>query len=403
MKRLSTTPFSSSFATRAFIVAATVLLVVASAIQFVPTAKADRYDEQIAALQREIDQYETQASKLQNQANDIQQKLSALTLQKRHIQAQIDVSQAKYNKLQQQIKETETKIADNREALGETIADLYVEGKVSPLEMLASSSTIGDYIDKQEYQSSIRDQLTSTIKEIKSLKEKLEVQKKDVERVLADQKNSRKALAAKEAEQQSILSITKGKQAAYQQLSRKQQEEQARVRQAQQDAIAAAIASSGGSTLVQGGVAGGYPWNSSNCQMVSPYPGAPAYFSSGGVDGSGLDGRGYGCRQCASYVAWRVAKETRYYPVNWGDAKDFASQGDAAGYGTGYTPRAGSIGVMSGASAGNAEGHVAWVESVNGGQVLVSQYNYNYGAGYGMYSKMWLSASIFDKGFVYIK
>ncbi|HCZ28419.1 TPA: CHAP domain-containing protein [Candidatus Saccharibacteria bacterium] len=397
MKRLSTTPVSSSFAKRAVIMAATVLLIVASAIQFMPTARADRYDEQIAALQREIDQYEAQARKFQNQANNIQQKLQGLTLQKRHIQSQIDISEAKYNKLQQQIKETEQKIADNREALGETIADLYIEGKTSPLEMLASSSTIGDYIDKQEYQSSIRDQLTSTIKEIKSLKEKLEIQKKDVERVLADQKNSRKALAAKEAEQQSILAATKGQQSAYEQLSAKQKAEQSQIREAQQAAIAARIASTGGATVIASGADGAYPWNDSNCRMVG-------YFSTGGADGNGGDGYGYGCRQCASYGAWRVAKETGYYPVNWGNATNFPASARSAGYKTGYTPRAGSLAVMHAFSAGVPEGHTGWVEAVvdGGASIIVSQYNYNYGAGYGMYSKMKMSASAFDE-YVYIK
>jgi surface antigen len=44
-------------------------------------------------------------------------------------------------------------------------------------------------------------------------------------------------------------------------------------------------------------------------------------------------------------------------------------------------------------------GHVAWVEAVSddGSKVLVSQYNYNYGAGWGMYSEMWLSSNFFDQ------
>ena len=52
---------------------------------------------------------------------------------------------------------------------------------------------------------------------------------------------------------------------------------------------------------------------------------------------------------------------------------------------------------------GSPEGHVAWVEAVNGdGTIVVSQYNYNYGAGWGMYSEMRLSASVFSE-YVYIK
>jgi len=45
-----------------------------------------------------------------------------------------------------QIADTEKKIKDNQDALGETIANLYVDGKISPLEMIASSKNVSDYL-----------------------------------------------------------------------------------------------------------------------------------------------------------------------------------------------------------------------------------------------------------------
>jgi surface antigen len=118
------------------------------------------------------------------------------------------------------------------------------------------------------------------------------------------------------------------------------------------------------------------------------------YLSTGGADGNGGDGHGYGCRQCASFVAWKIAKETgKYY--SWGNAVNFTQSAINAGY-TAGGPQAGSIAVMDPGTAGVSEGHVGWVEAVSGNKVLISQYNYNYGAGYGMYSEMWLSSSAFD-------
>jgi surface antigen len=90
-----------------------------------------------------------------------------------------------------------------------------------------------------------------------------------------------------------------------------------------------------------------------------------------------------------------VDKETNVYP-SWGNAVNFTYNAqNVFGYPDG-APQAGSIAVMDPAKAGQGYGHVAWVEAVDGGQVLVSQYNYDYGAGYGMYSKMWLSVGAFD-------
>lgn len=401
MKQQSTTLVPKlSLTARACIVAVTILAV--STAPFAGNNNivfADQYDNQIAALQQTIDQYDAQAGKLRDQANNLQQKVAAIQLQKGKIQAQINISTAKQKKLEKEIAATEKKIEANKDVLGSTIADLYVDGDISPLVLLASSDNIADYVDNQANREQVQNTVNAKIKEIEHLKQVLESKKNDVEKLLAQQRNNRKALQEKQDEQQRILNITQGKQSVYQELSAKSRAEQNRVRAAQQAAIAAAIASSGGATLVRGGVAGGYPWNSSNCPMIG-------YYSTVGSNGDGGDGHGYGCRQCASYAAWRVAKETGLYPENWGNAKDFPSSASGI-FPTGYTPRAGSLAVMGPASSGASEGHIVWVEAVgtgdHAGQLLVSQYNYNYGAGYGMYSEMWLSASIFDYGYIYVK
>lgn len=383
MKRRSTTPVSKGLATRSAIVAAAVVMAIASTPFVAPFARADKFDDQINALQNEIDQYEAQAGQLRTQIGTLQQEIAGIDRQKQVIQSQIELSQVKYDQLQAQIKQTEKLIGENRQALGSTIADLYVDNTISPLEMLASSKNIGDYVDKQTYRSSVQQQLSETIDKIKALKTDLEKKKVAVQRTLADQTNSRNALAAKENERSVILAKTQGQEGAYKNLAADREAKKLAVQQQQQAAIEAAIATAGGgSGVILPGTSGGYPWNSSNC-----YVDANAW-SYGGIDGNGTDGLGYGCRQCVSYVAWRVYKETGYAPVNWGNANAWPSSGSAAGYETGSTPRAGSAGVIT---AGEY-GHVVWVESVNeaAGTLIVSQYNYFNagGPGWGHYSKM---------------
>lgn len=396
MKQRSATPVSKRFITKSALVVVTAVFTFATIASMAPSAKADRYDDQIRSIQNEIDQYQAQASQLQNVANTLQEKLTSLSLEKAQIQAQVDLSQAQFEQLQVQIVQTQKEIKNSQDALGDTIADMDIDGNISPLEMLASSKNIGDYVDKQEFQSSIRDELSTTIKRITQLEKDLVKKKADTEKVLANQKNSRDALAAKEAEQAAILAETQGQQDAYLRLSSQSQAKQAEVRQQQQAAIAAAISSSGGGSVIASGQLSDYPWNTSNCAMGGP----GGYYSYGGSDGNGGDGKGYGCRQCASYAAWRVAKETGLYPISWGNATDFPRSARNAGYSTGYSPRVGGLAVMH----NGAEGHVAYVEEVldGGASIIVSQYNYNYGAGYGMYSKMKLSTGAFQE-FVYIR
>jgi surface antigen/peptidoglycan hydrolase CwlO-like protein len=397
MKLRSATPVSIKGRSKKLgLIIVSVLFAAVVPLQMVQKTFADQYDDQINAIQQQIDADNSQSAQLASQASTYQTAIAQLQTQESTIQDQINLAQAQSAKLAAEIVDTQQKIKDNQSALGQTLASLYVDGQVTPLEMVASSKNISDYLDKEQLRKSVSNQLTATIAQITTLQTQLTQQQTDVTRVLGNEQNSENALAAAQQQQQSLLSQTQGQEAAYQQLVTANQAKQDQIRDEQQAAIAATFKSTGGATLIKGGVAGGYPWGASNCPMDGIY-------STGGVDGNGTDGYGYGCRQCASYAAWRVAKETGFYPVNWGNAVDFPASARASGYLTGSTPRPGSLAVMSAAQAGGPDGHVAWVEAVDGdGTIIVSQYNYNYGAGWGMYSEMKLSAAAFAT-YIYIE
>lgn len=345
---------------------------------------ADQYDDKIAALSSNMAKYQAEVDRLNSEATTLSNALAQITNEKNALQTQIEITQAQHDKLVLEIADTEKQIQENKDALGTTIADLYVDDEISPIEMLASSQNIGDFLNKQEYRNSIQDSLSATIKKVKDLKAQLDQQKADVEKVLAEQKAARDTLVAKETEQANLLAATRNDESTYQNMIKDSAAQIAEAKAAQA-ALRARTNATGGYTLVDAGLLADYPWNAGNCPMVGP-------LSSGGSNGSGGDGQGYGCRQCASYVAWKIAKMTgKYY--RWGNGGMFAGNAIAAGYqDLGTSPQPGAIAVMYG-----NPGHVAWVEAVSGNQVLVSQYNYNYGAGWGMYSEMWFSVNFFDR------
>lgn len=368
----------------------TVVTVVGAAFSYQPPVYADKFDDQIQALQREIDAYTEEARQLSEQTDSLQAQLAIYSAERAQIQAQIEVSQTRYEQLQGQIKETEEQIQNNRVALGKTLADIYIDDQITPLEMLASSQTIGDYIDTQEYRSSIRDQLTIKIAEIQELKVVLEQQKTDVERTLGDQKNARNALVQKEQEQQQLIVQTQGQQSAYQRLAAETNERKLEIQRQQQAAIEAAIQAAGGTVNILPGDPnkGGYPWEQ-DCWVDENA------VSHGGANGNGSDPLGYGCRQCVSYTAWKILQKTEYEPRWWGNANMWPSSARQSGFSTGGTPRVGSVGIIS---AGQY-GHAVWIEAVNDdGTVDVSQYNYYNagGTGWGHYSKMRVSAATYD-------
>lgn len=391
MKLRTTTPAStSSFIAKSLIVASVIVMAFAVPIQLSQSAFADKYDEQIQALQEDIDKYQAEAARLSEQATTLETEIAKLAGQKAIIQTQIDLNQAKYNKLVADIKATEIKIQENQDVLGDTIADLYIGDKVTPLEMIASSKSVGEYLDKQQYRNSIRDELTATIAEIEALKKDLDSQKKDVEFVLGEQKDARKALAEKEAQQASLLAETKGQESAYQQLAAEGEEKRKELQKQQTAAILAAQNRGGTSTLISDPTKGGYPYEV-NCRVDD------ALFSYGGTYGDGTDAIGYACRQCTSYAAWKIQEYTGRQYTNMGHAAQWIGSSQGRDIPGSYsTPRANSVGVIS----NGPYGHVVWVESDADaeGYIIISQYNsYNDGGpGYGHYSKKRIHQSTYD-------
>lgn len=97
---------------------------------------------------------------------------------------------------------------------------------------------------------------------------------------------------------------------------------------------------------------------------------APAAASAGRImpRGAGSFSNGYAFGYCTYYVASR-----RSVPSNWGNANAWYYNAQASGYAVGSTPAPGAI-AWTGAGY---YGHVAYVESVSGGMVTVSEMNYN--------------------------
>lgn len=331
---------------------------------------ADSFDDQIKALQNEVSKYQDQAGALRAQANTLQNELNALNAEISALQNEINLKEAELAKINDTIVKTEQRLENQKKVLAGNLRAMYLEGQVSPLEMIASSNSISDFIDKQEYRNKIRDQIQKNISDIKQLKEDLAKQKKDAEQVLADQKTQRTALDGKKSEQSNLLAQTKGQEAAYQNLVKQKNSEIAGLRAAQ----AAANRAAGGRIVAGDPNHGGYP-----AKWDAPVP-----------QDSRLDSWGMYNRECVSYTAYRVWASGRYMPYwgdGMGDAKYWDNKAIAAGIPVSSTPQVGDVAI----SNSGPYGHAMYVEAVLGnGQIYVSQYNYGFT---GEYSEMTISTS----------
>ena len=371
MKLRSTTPISVSLASRGSLVAMAVLLAGSGVFMLASQAVARNYDAEINAKEQEANTYNAEASRLGEMANSLQEELDKINAQISGIQEQIAASQKKIDGLNAQIKRTQALIKQNRRAMGQILADMHVDDQISPLEMLASSNNIGDYIDKQEQRSSLRTSLNTKIKDIKTLQKRLEDDKKAVEATLKDQEAQRGALSAKQSEKAKLVADTKNDQSAYAALAQKRNSEAASLRAQQAAENLRALRSSGYRGSIPTGIPGG--------------GGYPGVWANAPLDAY-VDPWGLYTRECVSYVAWKIHSTGRYVPHfgGAGNANQWPSTAARHGISSGSTPRVGAAAVQY----IGAYGHVMYVESVNGdGSITVSDYNLEWDGLYRRYNR----------------
>ncbi len=350
----------------ACLVAATVLAIGSMYGGYFYTVSADEYDEQIKALKNQNSQYNKEASNLRKKADSLAKEIAVLDQEKRAIQAEIKKTNTEIGSLKKQIVKIKQEIEANKQALGEVIAEIYLQSQVSDIERLASSKDITDYLDEEVVRNNVQRNLSKKLAEIKAQKKQLETSKVKLETKLKSQQAKRESLAAKERQKQAILTETKGDEAAYKRLAAKNNSKISELREQQR--IANLSYASGSSVTAGSPGHGGYP----------------AYLDYPNAQDSKVDPWGMYNRECVSYTAWRVHQKTGNMPY-WGgrgNANQWPSSAQADGIPTGSTPRPQSVAIwMSG-----YYGHAMWVEYIKpNGMVHVSQYNY---AIDGLYSEM---------------
>lgn len=351
--------------------------------------RADQYDEQIRNLQNQNAANRNQVVQLAAQAETYQQAIDQLQAQINQLQEQINANQAKSADLQRQITEAEAELAKQRKILGESIRTMYLEGQITTLEMLASSKDLSDFVDKQQYRSTVQNKIKSTVDKINALKVQLKNQKQQVEDLLKEQQALQGQVAADRDKQAQMLAYTEGQKRSFESQIRQNNQQISGLR-AQQAAFYARITGGGTRNF---GSAGAFQFRALSGQQ---YCGGGYSYCWAGHDQYVNDTWGLGlARECVHYAADRAARGLNLAPylgkyygagnaTNWTDNLSGAYRVDRS-------PEVGSVAIAKAQDLGNSYGHAMYVEYVLGdGWVGVSQMNWD---GRGSYSTMEIKAS----------
>jgi surface antigen len=185
---------------------------------------------------------------------------------------------------------------------------------------------------------------------VETLKNDLEAQKKEVDRVIADQELQQKAIEATKRREEELVATYRANASAY-------AAESAAAKKIKEAEIAEAIRKNN-STGAVGNGANTYP-KRGNCPQDNL-----GYLVYGG----------YVC-QCVSYTGWKVFERYGIRISAWGNANQWHNTARKLGYRVDHTPEAGSVAI----STAGPYGHAMWVEAVNpNGTINLSEYNNSY-------------------------
>jgi surface antigen len=339
----------------------------AAVVFFAPIgANADQFTSQISALNGQIASAQQQAQAAQSQANTISGQISIIDAQIASVTAQLQLSRTQQAQTQTQITNAQNQLTTKKGILDEEVRAIYQDSQVTPLEELASSQNLSDFVDKQQYNDQIKDHIQDELAEINTLKAQLEQQQAALNVQISQEAGLSATLSTQQAQQSQLLAEAQGNVAAANASIASKNSQVAKLDAEEAATLQAASRSYSGS------VPGASSGSGGACDDGNGNGGYPAEWCNAAQD-SLIDSWGMYNRECVSWAAWRRADIGRPIPGGWGNANQWANAARAAGYTVDNTPQ---VGAIAQTDAG-PYGHVAIVEAIQGSDVIVSEMNYD--------------------------
>ena len=192
----------------------------------------EQLEEQLEEYEQQIREYQATIVQYQQKGNTLQAEIDRLNARIAGINGKIDTINTSLSKLSGQIAttsskidEVQSKIGRSKEVLTEVIQRMDRDEKRGLLDILLENQNLSDFFvsvnDLLVIQDSLKDSLIELgefREELITQKEILALEKSDVEALRLYQVQQKQEVASTKSEKDSLLTVTKGEEAAYQQL-----------------------------------------------------------------------------------------------------------------------------------------------------------------------------------------
>ncbi len=279
-------------------IVAIIFILIFSNIAITFAATKSELKQQQSDIDDKIKETEGKISEVESQLSETMTEIQELTTQISEYQTQIDGLDSELSELEKTIAETEGKLqeaeksfSDQEEMLENRLVALYEAGETTYLDVLLSSSSIGDFLSNYyliseitSYDTELLEQMEIAKNEIATAKENLETSKQQVETVKAN----------KEATANSLKNTQSTKESHVAKLNEDEKALQAELDQFEEDkrAIQRELASLAANSVIKGEIITGNPSSSGYIRPLQGYSITCGWYGYSGH--TGVDFSGYG-------------------------------------------------------------------------------------------------------------
>lgn len=304
-------------------------------------AVADDLSDKEAALKKQIAENQSAANIKRTEADTLANKIAILDGQIKTASDNLALTNLQITKTERDIDRQNKELDRQRAILKDNLRMIYRQGNISPIEVIASSKNLSDFVAQQQYLGAIKKKVDDNMTAIDLIKKDLDAKKGELNGLALQQKGQLDNISAQKSEKDNLLAKTRGEESAYKKIvadSNKQLEGIYAERQ-KRDAASGVGISTGGT--------GGYPFANGPIDVPDPW--------------------GYLTRECTSYAAW----------YRYSIGKPVGRYGNAGSWpGQNIAPQRNDV-VVYPYSATSPYGHVAIVEKVNSnGTIDLSEFNW---------------------------
>lgn len=179
---------------------------------------AQSLQDKINSLNAQIKQNQDAANGKHAEATTLQEAINELNTSIASAQTSLDLTSLQISQTNTQIDEQNKELDHQKSILKDNIRIIYKQGDTTPIEVIASSKNLSDFVAQQQYLSAIKKKIDTNLVKIDEIKANLEIKKGELNTLGSQQKAQVESIAQQRAQKANLLAQTQGEESKFAQV-----------------------------------------------------------------------------------------------------------------------------------------------------------------------------------------